>query len=126
MQKIRDISDIEDNQFVSKVLDITFSIKKGPGGMSESLERLCERAEKAVLSGDNIIVLSDRQFNAERVAIPVLLATSAVHHHLIRKGLRTSVGLVIESAEPREVHHFAVLAGSVSYTHLTLPTIYSV
>ena len=111
LQKIRDISEIDDHQFVSKVIDITFNINKGPVGMHEGLDRLCERAEKAVASGDNIIILSDRQFNAERVAIPILLATSAVHHHLIRKGLRTSVGLVVESAEPREVHHFAVLAG---------------
>ena len=59
----------------------------------------------------HIIVLSDRQFSASRVAVPALLATAAVHHHLIRKGLRTSVGLVVESAEPREVHHFAALAG---------------
>ena len=56
-------------------------------------------------------ILSDRKFSGQRVAIPALLATAAVHHHLIRRGLRTSVGLVIESAEPREVHHFAVLAG---------------
>ncbi len=62
-------------------------------------------------AGDNIIVLSDRQFGPDRIAAPALLATAAVHHHLIRKGLRTSVGLVVESAEPREVHHFAVLAG---------------
>jgi len=111
LQKIRDISDIGDNQFVSKVLDTTYSVDKGPQGMTESLDKLCDRAERAVISGDNIIILSDRQFSAQRVAIPILLATAAVHHYLIRKGLRTSVGLVVESAEPREVHHFAVLAG---------------
>ena len=66
-----------------------------------------------MLAGENIIILSDRQFSAKRVPIPILLATSSVHHHLIRKGLRTSVGLVVESAEPREVHHFALLFGSV-------------
>ncbi|MEE9375569.1 MAG: glutamate synthase large subunit [Rhizobiaceae bacterium] len=111
LQKIRDISDIGDNQFVSRVLDTTYNVDHGPNGMKKCLERLCHRAEKAVKSGDNIIILSDRQFGAERVAVPALLATAAVHHHLIRKGLRTSVGLVVESAEPREVHHFAVLAG---------------
>ena len=111
LQKIRDISDIGDNQFVSRVFDTTYNVDHGPDGMKACLDRLCERAEKAVKGGDNIIVLSDRQFSASRVAVPALLATAAVHHHLIRKGLRTSVGLVVESAEPREVHHFAVLAG---------------
>ncbi len=111
LQKIRDISDIGDNHFVSKVLDSTYNIENGPEGMEAALNSLCDRAEKAVVSGDNIIILSDRQFGPQRVAIPMLLATAATHHHLIRKGLRTSVGLVIESAEPREVHHFAVLAG---------------
>ena len=111
LQKIRDISDMGDNQFVSRMLDITYATSRGVDAMDEMLDRLCERAEKAVLSGDNIIILSDRQFGPDRIAIPTLLATAAVHHHLIRKGLRTSVGLVVESAEPREVHHFAVLAG---------------
>ncbi len=111
LQKIRDISDIGDNQFVSRVLDTTYNVDHGPQGLKACLDRLCERAEKAVKGGDNIIILSDRQFSASRVAAPALLATAAVHHHLIRKGLRTSVGLVVESAEPREVHHFAVLAG---------------
>ena len=110
LQKIRDISDMGDNQFVSRILDMTYKVEKGPEGVKECLEWLCEKAEKAVKGGDNIIILSDRQFSAERVAVPALLATAAVHHHLIRKGLRTSVGLVVESAEPREVHHFAVLA----------------
>ena len=73
--------------------------------------RLCERAEEAVRAGCNIIILSDRKAGADRIPIPALLATAAVHHHLIRKGLRTSVGLVVETGEPREVHHFACLAG---------------
>ncbi len=111
LQKIRDISDMGDNQFVSRILNITYSASKGPDGMKECLDNLCAHAEKAVNGGDNIIILSDRHFSAERVAVPAVLATAAVHHHLIRKGLRTSVGLVVESAEPREVHHFAVLAG---------------
>ena len=79
--------------------------------MPGALERLCERAEAAVAGGYNIIILSDRQVGPDRIAIPALLATAAVHHHLIRKGLRTSVGLVVESGEPREVHHFCCLAG---------------
>ena len=80
-------------------------------GMDMALTRLCGRAERAVLDGYNIIILSDRLLGAGRVAIPALLATAAVHNHLIRKGLRTSVGLVVETGEAREVHHFCVLAG---------------
>lgn len=111
LQKIRDISEIGDSQFVSQVLDITYRDSNGPSGMEECILKFCHKAETAVLGGSNIIILSDRQFGRDRIAVPALLATAAVHHHLIRKGLRTSVGLVLESAEPREVHHFAVLAG---------------
>ena len=70
-----------------------------------------EQAEEEVRNGCNIIILSDRKAGADRIPIPALLACAAVHHHLIRKGLRTSVGLVLETGEPREVHHFACLAG---------------
>jgi glutamate synthase (NADPH/NADH) large chain len=75
------------------------------------LDELCARAEAAVREGVNIIILSDRMAGSDRIPIPSLLACAAVHHHLIRTGLRTSVGLVVESGEPREVHHFACLAG---------------
>jgi glutamate synthase (NADPH/NADH) large chain len=75
------------------------------------LDELCGRAEAAVREGVNIIILSDRMAGTDRIPIPSLLACAAVHHHLIRTGLRTSVGLVVESGEPREVHHFACLAG---------------
>ncbi len=110
LEKIRSIGHTED-RFDTKTLDFTYDVERGAEGMPEILERLCERAEAAVKSGYNIIVLSDRQLGPDRIAIPALLATAAVHHHLIRKGLRTSVGLVVESGEPREVHHFACLAG---------------
>ena len=111
LEKIRAIGDIADNQFSAKTLDITYSSEKGADGMECALDELCQRAEKAVLDGDNIIILSDRLISRTRIAIPALLATAAVHHHLIRKGLRTSVGLVVETGEAREVHHFCVLAG---------------
>ena len=75
------------------------------------LKNLCIKSENVVKEGGNIIVLSDRQFGKDRIALPALLAIASVHHHLLRKGLRTAVGLVVESAEPREIHHFAVLAG---------------
>ncbi|RUX98856.1 glutamate synthase large subunit, partial [Mesorhizobium sp. M7A.F.Ca.CA.004.04.1.1] len=90
---------------------ITYGSAEGAAGMQGAIDRLCERAEAAVAGGYNIIILSDRQVGPDRIAIPALLATAAVHHHLIRKGLRTSVGLVVESGEPREVHHFCCLAG---------------
>ncbi len=79
--------------------------------MEQVLDELCARAEGAVREGINIIILSDRMAGSDRIPIPSLLACAAVHHHLIRTGLRTSVGLVVESGEPREVHHFACLAG---------------
>ncbi|UDF31673.1 UNVERIFIED_ORG: glutamate synthase large subunit [Roseateles sp. XES5] len=110
LEKIRSIGHVED-RFDTKTLDFTYDVSRGAEGLPEILDRLCERAEQAVTSGYNIIVLSDRQIGPDRVAIPALLATAAVHHHLIRKGLRTSVGLVVESGEPREVHHFCLLAG---------------
>ncbi|WP_260691638.1 glutamate synthase large subunit [Rhizobium laguerreae] len=99
------------DRFDTKTLEFTYDIERGAEGMPEMLDQLCERAEAAVKGGSNIIVLSDRQIGPDRIAIPALLATAAVHHHLIRKGLRTSVGLVVESGEPREVHHFCLLAG---------------
>ncbi|MBW3096336.1 glutamate synthase large subunit [Pseudohoeflea sp. DP4N28-3] len=110
LEKIRSIGHTEE-RFDTKTLDITYASVKGAEGMEGAVERLCERAEEAVNGGYNIIILSDRQIGSDRIAIPALLATAAVHHHLIRKGLRTSVGLVVESGEPREVHHFACLAG---------------
>ena len=111
LEKIRSISDVADNHFNSRTLDTTFHAGLGASGMEQVLEELCGRAEAAVREGVNIIILSDRAAGSDRIPIPSLLATAAVHHHLIRTGLRTSVGLVVESGEPREVHHFACLAG---------------
>ena len=104
-------SAISRTAFDTKTLDITYPAEQGADGMPGALDRLCERAEAAVHGGYNIIILSDRQVGPDRIPIPALLATAAVHHHLIRKGLRTSVGLVVETGEPREVHHFCCLAG---------------
>ena len=111
LEKIRTIGDIADNQFMTTTLDITFGAERGASYMEQAIDSLCDRAESSVGHGYNIIILSDRLVGKERVAIPSLLACSAVHHHLIRKGLRTSVGLVVETGEAREVHHFATLAG---------------
>ena len=110
LEKIRSIGHTED-RFDTKTIDITYSAAEAAAGLPGAVSRLCERAEAAVAGGYNIIILSDRQIGPDRIAIPALLATAAVHHHLIRKGLRTAVGLVVESGEPREIHHFACLAG---------------
>ncbi len=111
LERIRQIGDIAENPFRTVTLDITYPVAQGADGMEPALDVLCEKAERAVAQGYNIIILSDRLMGPERVAIPSLLATSAVHHHLIRKGLRTSVGLVVETGEAHEVHQFCTLAG---------------
>lgn len=111
LEKIRNIGERDDNPFETKTLDITYTVEKGAEGLSDALQRLCERADAAVRGGYNILILSDRLIGPDRIPIPALLATAAVHHHLIRQGLRTSVGLVVESGEPREVHDFCCLAG---------------
>src|SRR3712207_4917299 len=79
--------------------------------MEGALRRLCESAESAVRGGSAVLVLSDRGVSGEQAPIPSLLATAAVHHHLVRRGIRTGTTLVVETAEAREVHHFALLVG---------------
>lgn len=111
LEKVRRIEPRTEGAFRTKTLSMTYSIGLGALGMEEALGKLCHQAEQAVSAGSNILILSDRGINADFVAIPALLATSAVHHHLIHKGLRTEVGLVIETGEAREVHHFCLLAG---------------
>src|SRR5690606_3743664 len=111
LEKIRVIGDIADNEFRTITLDTTFAADKGPDRLEGALDELCDKAEKAVHDGYNIIILLDRLTGPDRVPMPALLATSAVHHHLIRRGLRTSVGLVVETGEAREVHQFCTLAG---------------
>ncbi|MCU7812289.1 MAG: glutamate synthase subunit alpha, partial [Candidatus Thiodiazotropha sp. (ex Notomyrtea botanica)] len=97
--------------FHTKTLYITYPVADGASGMKAALDALCELAEQKVREGYNILILSDRRVDADNIAIPALLATSAVHHHLIRKGLRTESGLVLETGAALEVHHFATLAG---------------
>ena len=111
LERIRNIEDNTNGAFRTRTLDMCYSADKRSSGMKPALERLCDRAEVAVGEGFNILILSDRKMDADYVAIPALLATSAVHQHLIKKGLRTSSGLVIETGAALEVHHFATLAG---------------
>jgi glutamate synthase (NADPH/NADH) large chain len=111
LEKIRSISTLLDGAFRTVTLDITWPAAHGEQGMERALERICSQATEAVLADNNILILSDRAVSAERVPIPAALATAAVHHHLIRQGLRMQTGLVVETGEAREVHHFCVLAG---------------
>jgi glutamate synthase (NADPH/NADH) large chain len=111
LEKIRGIERLIGGRFRTKTLDATWAAVEGANGLAPALDWLCNEAEDAVVEGHNILILSDRAVSAEKVPIPALLATSAVHHHLIRKGLRTSTGLVVETGEAREVHHFCLLAG---------------
>ncbi|HVM77909.1 MAG TPA: glutamate synthase large subunit [Stellaceae bacterium] len=111
LEKVRSISKLVGDAFRTQTLDATWAASEGAKGLAPALERLCREATEAVIDGYNILVISDRAVSAERVPIPSLLATAALHHHLIRKGLRTSAGLVVETGEAREVHHFCVLAG---------------
>ena len=111
LEKIRRIENLIDSTFRTYNLDICYAAKNGAEGMEAALSNLCVRASRAVEQGHNILVLSDRAVNADRVGIPSLLATAAVHHHLIREGLRTEVGLVVETGDARKVHDFCLLAG---------------
>ncbi|PUB79647.1 MAG: glutamate synthase large subunit [gamma proteobacterium symbiont of Ctena orbiculata] len=111
LERIRHIEDNTGGAFRTKTLDIIYPSMSGVDGMKPALTRLCEQAEQKVREGYNILILSDRRVDADNIAIPSLLATSAVHHHLIRKGLRTESGLVLETGAALEVHHFATLAG---------------
>ncbi|XP_039044583.1 glutamate synthase 1 [NADH], chloroplastic-like isoform X4 [Hibiscus syriacus] len=95
----------------SKVLDITYSKDRGRKGLEETLNRICAEARDAIKEGYTLLVLSDRAFSSKRVAVSSLLAVGAVHHHLVKNLERTRVGLIVESAEPREVHHFCTLVG---------------
>ncbi|RLJ21183.1 glutamate synthase large subunit [bacterium endosymbiont of Escarpia laminata] len=111
LERIRHIEDNTGGAFRTKTLDMTYGITEGAEGMKGALTALCELAEAKVREGYNILILSDRKVDTDRIAIPSLLATSAVHHHLIRKGLRTESGLVVETGAALEIHHFATLAG---------------
>jgi len=111
IERIRHIEDHTAGAFRTRTIDICYPASAGAGGMEAALTSICQQAEKAVGEGFNILILSDRSTDVDHIAIPALLATSAVHHHLVRSGLRTESGLVIETGAAREVHQFATLAG---------------
>jgi glutamate synthase domain-containing protein 2/glutamate synthase domain-containing protein 1/glutamate synthase domain-containing protein 3 len=97
--------------FNAHTIDITWPLAEGADGLEKRLAQICDEAHQAIEEGTNILILSDRRMNAGRVAIPALLAVAATHHHLVRAGTRLRAGLVLESGEPREVHHMATLIG---------------
>jgi len=111
MNKIRGIAQYTHNKFRSAEIDICYPVSWGREGVEARLASLCNEAETAVLQGSNLLIISDRRIDADNVAIPALLALSAIHQHLVAKGLRTRAGLVVETGSAREIHHFAVLAG---------------
>jgi glutamate synthase (NADPH/NADH) large chain len=111
MAAIRDVAARTDNKFRSYEIDICYPVAWGSQAVEARLASMCAEAVDAVRSGFNILILTDRGLSADRVPIPALLATSALHQHLVNKGLRTSAGLVVETGSAREVHHFALLGG---------------
>jgi glutamate synthase (NADPH) large chain len=111
MAKLRDIEKYTQGKFRSYTLDITYPLAWGHEGVEAKLASLNAEAVDAIKSGKNILIISDRGVGREQVAIPALLALSSIHQHLVREGLRTTAGLVVETGTAREVHHFGVLAG---------------
>jgi glutamate synthase (NADPH/NADH) large chain len=111
LEKIRAIRDLVDGAFRTATIDITWDASEGAAGLERALERIRTEATERVLEDINILILSDRAVSAGRIPVPALLATAAVHHRLIKYGLRMQTGLVIETGEAREVHHFCLLAG---------------
>ena len=111
LAKIRSVEAALDGAFRTETIDITWDAESGAEGLALALKEMCWAATEAVLQDHNILILSDRAQGPDRIPIPALLATAAVHHHLVRQGLRMQTGLVVETGEAREVHHYCVLAG---------------
>ncbi|MCH2212677.1 MAG: glutamate synthase large subunit [Fuerstiella sp.] len=110
-QQLADLSAMDHRGWKSRVIDITYDRSEGSDGLRPALERICEEARQSIRDGYSLIVLSDRAIGPERVPVSSLLASGAVHHHLVRHEERTQIGIVVESGEAREVHHFCLLIG---------------
>ncbi len=115
LEKLRYLGDSDsvwgNSKFRSLTIPMLFDLNQGSQGLEWALETLCHQTSQAIKDGYDLFILSDRQMSEYRVPIPALLAVSTIHHHLTREGTRTQVGFVLESGEPREVHHFALLLG---------------
>ncbi len=128
MARLRHIEKHTHGKFKSYELDITYPLEWGAEGVEAKLASLCAETVDAIRGGHNILIISDRRMDRAHIAIPALLALSAVHQHLVREGLRTTAGLVVETGSAREVHHFAVLAGygaEAVHPYLALETLAS-
>ena len=110
-EELSKMSNISVSGMKTKKVSILYEVKKGSQGLDQALNRVCAAVDQAIDDGYSFVILSDRGVNDKETAIPALLATAGVHHHLIRNGKRTRLGLILESGEPRETHHFAVLLG---------------
>ncbi|HEY9727203.1 MAG TPA: glutamate synthase large subunit, partial [Chroococcales cyanobacterium] len=110
-EQLAKLKHINEGNFKSVTIPILFNPKEGVKGLETVMDEICQKANHAIESGVNLIILSDRGVDKDNAAIPALLAVAGLHHHLIREGTRTRVGLVLESGEPREVHHYALLIG---------------
>jgi glutamate synthase (ferredoxin) len=110
-EELEKLRHVDRSGFKSVTLPILFKATEGANGLEAALTKLFKSADKAIADDVNILVLSDRGVDGEHAPIPALLAVAGLHHHLIRSGTRTRVGIILESGEPREVHHFALLIG---------------
>jgi len=110
-EELAKLKAIASGEFASATLDITFDPKQGAKGLEAAMDAICAQADDLIKNGRNILILTDRGVSAEKAPIPALLAVGGLHHHLIRKGTRTQCDIVLESGEPREVHHFCTLIG---------------
>jgi len=109
--KLKNIEAITQGAYSAMTLDMTYPASEGKAGMKSAIEKLCYAAVQAVRDKYNVLIISDRNVQKDRIAIPALLACAATHEHLVKAGLRTSTGLVMDTGSAREVHHFALLAG---------------
>jgi glutamate synthase (NADPH/NADH) large chain len=110
-EELAGIKSLDYRGWKSKTIDITYPRSEGAAGLKPAIDRVCDEVTQAINDGFSLVVLSDRNISADRVPISSLLATGSVHHALVRQELRTRIGLVLESGEAREVHHFCLLAG---------------
>jgi glutamate synthase (ferredoxin) len=111
LDKLRQLDGTGPGRFKSVTLPILFNPQEGARGLERAMSALCRQASAVIATGHDFIILSDRALDRNNAPIPALLAVAGIHHHLIREGTRTKVGLVLESGEPREVHHFSLLIG---------------
>ena len=110
-EQLEKLRSIDTGNFQAKTIHTYFKADGNPGSLKRGIDRICRYAMDAVEDGFDVLILSDRAIDSDHVAIPTLLACSAVHHHLVRKGARRKIGIVIEAGDIWEVHHFAALLG---------------